>query len=248
MGLKESGLRGSLRNVSVGISAIPDSLGHQYLVGDFSTDGWPDSEGDQDIDTINGLTLDETAFGGTGGIVSTSDDEFGEDGQMVDFRTQLDTDIAVSIPFNTEDSGGAFTGVDEGGPSFSVGMKDFITDQEGQLTFRIRDDGDNDLRVRTDATFNDGQDHHLIVNKTGNGPEDIDFYIDDMEEKVDKTVTSNETVSDFDESNINANMGYFRRGAAEDRNQNGALGDIRYFFGQLDESERKAVHDQLPWT
>ena len=34
MGLKESGLRGSLRNVSVGIDAIPDSVVYQSIIGE----------------------------------------------------------------------------------------------------------------------------------------------------------------------------------------------------------------------
>ena len=51
MGLKESGLRGSLRNVSVGIDAIPDSgLDHFWWGPSIENISiWPDGEGDEDL-------------------------------------------------------------------------------------------------------------------------------------------------------------------------------------------------------
>ena len=50
MGLKESGLRGSLRNVSVGIDAIPDSGGdHEYHFADDASTTIVDQVGDEDL-------------------------------------------------------------------------------------------------------------------------------------------------------------------------------------------------------
>ena len=55
MGLKESGLRGSLRNVSVGINAIPDSgLLHRHVASagvteDTTVTGWDDQESDLNL-------------------------------------------------------------------------------------------------------------------------------------------------------------------------------------------------------
>ena len=63
MGLKESGLRGSLRNVSVGIDAIPDTLGNRWSASEQevsdgeSVDPFADSVGEFDLTAVASPTL-----------------------------------------------------------------------------------------------------------------------------------------------------------------------------------------------
>ena len=64
MGLKESGLRGSLRNVSVGIDAIPDQENLQTQYDLVEETGFDD---DDPINTLTDFVSDLDADGGTGG-------------------------------------------------------------------------------------------------------------------------------------------------------------------------------------
>ena len=61
MGLKESGLRGSLRNVSVGIDAIPDSVDYQFIPDGFDTSNqeWTDELDGLTLDPLGSPTLDD---------------------------------------------------------------------------------------------------------------------------------------------------------------------------------------------
>ena len=56
MGLKESGLRGSLRNVSVGIAAIPDTVVNRALFDEGFGTTFNDSVGDANGELFNGGT------------------------------------------------------------------------------------------------------------------------------------------------------------------------------------------------
>ena len=84
MGLKESGLRGSLRNVSVGIDAIPDSenLHAHYdaqllLLDDQDTmSEWPDQSGnDNDIPSVGSPTYETDAINGNPAVLFDGEDD-----------------------------------------------------------------------------------------------------------------------------------------------------------------------------
>ena len=76
MGLKEPGLRGSLRNVSVGIDAIPDSVETQYEYEDDSDSAVAiDSIGSNDAD-INGPTYDSDAARGSFALLHDGEGDF----------------------------------------------------------------------------------------------------------------------------------------------------------------------------
>ena len=60
MGLKESGLRGSLRNVSVGIDAIPDSVDNHWPIGETDTETLSDNVGNIDLNVIGGSLVSDS--------------------------------------------------------------------------------------------------------------------------------------------------------------------------------------------
>ena len=77
MGLKEPGLRGSLRNVSVGIDAIPDSVA-LYLFDEGSGSTFADSDGDADGSFINGSWVSDSDAVGGFMAENTDSDRLGE--------------------------------------------------------------------------------------------------------------------------------------------------------------------------
>ena len=95
MGLKESGLRGSLRNVSVGIVAIPDSVVDNFEDGDLSEyDGDLDAFSVQDNVVFDGeFALEKTIEDGTRSIGSTDGlDNYIEVGDLFEFRHNWSVD------------------------------------------------------------------------------------------------------------------------------------------------------------
>ena len=85
MGLKESGLRGSLRNVSVGIGAIPDSVTDQWPMDEGSGSTAANDVGLIDLDLFGaGWTSDSKYFGGEATTYDGTDHWF---------RTESEIDI-----------------------------------------------------------------------------------------------------------------------------------------------------------
>ena len=254
MGLKEPGLRGSLRNVSVGIDAIPDSVIHHYDPINFTTSQWPDEVGTSDMDAISGLSEDSSAFDDNGGVSADGTDH-GLTDTMGDFGQNRDTDFAISVPFNTTDNDAMLLGHDEDGVAartleLGVGIS-FHGASDGELGFRLRDSDGNTLAEYTDgSTFNDGSDYHLLLNKVSNSAGGIEFYVNDMDNEV---ASSNDADGGFGNAtvqNFDGSMGYFCRSQSGDAGIQIAAtkGNIRWFNDSLNQSQRQAVHDSLPWT
>ena len=89
MGLKESGLRGSLRNVSVSIDAIPDSVVTQYEFED-------DSDTSTAIDSVgdNNATLSEPTYNDT--IVKVGSNALEFDGSDDELNSTSAVDLVAS--------------------------------------------------------------------------------------------------------------------------------------------------------
>jgi hypothetical protein len=120
------------------VGAIPDTLRNQYLVGDFTTSNWPDSEGTVDIDTISGLTFDSTAFGGGGGVVGGGSD-YGVSQSMDDWGNNVfPTEWAISFQFEdyTETAPNMFIGKDST-PGLTIGSHGFEGGNEDRLQFPV---------------------------------------------------------------------------------------------------------------
>ena len=97
MGLKEPGLRGSLRNVSVGIDAIPDSAIHQWAFDEGSGSTATDSAGDNDL-SISGASWVSNGF--EGGFALDFDGT--DDNATGSFISQLTGDNEFSFAFTVD--------------------------------------------------------------------------------------------------------------------------------------------------
>jgi len=237
--------------------AIPDTQIHYHNPDNFTTSNWPDEVGDSDIATISGLSFDSSAFGDNGGVVAeASNDDYGLSDTMGNFGQNRDTDWAVSIPFNTTDTSGMFISHDESGTAartleIGIGVS-FHGASSGEIGVRLRDSDGNELAENSDGSaFNDGNDHHLIINKVGNSAGGIELYVDDM---ANETGHATETDSGFGNAsvqNFDGAVGYFafsQSGSIQGIHLSATMGRIRWFSDSLTQSDRESVHDDLPWT
>ena len=92
MGLKESGLRGSLRNVSVGIDAIPDLAALYEFEDDDTTDVAQDSIADNDLTLVDGGPSYSTDAKVGSFALRTESDERAESQQTVNPVQEGDSD------------------------------------------------------------------------------------------------------------------------------------------------------------
>ena len=102
--------------------------------------------------------------------------------------------IVTTVQFTTDGTNEYFIGHRNSGNAWLV-----LTANSGSLQFFIRDIDNNEIGQDTDLTYNDGEKHRAVINKTGNAASDIDIYVDS--ELVDSTQTEDENygnVEDFE--------------------------------------------------
>lgn len=167
----------------------PDSVAYLYRAEDFASP-WPDTVGSADM-TVNGLVSSTFSNG--------EDSVFG-DGDDGDYGTasgpeQIPTNESFGVAFSTEyialDRTTWFgTQTIDSSPIFEVTDIDFISGLIGRIVFRLADDNGNEISVHTNNTFDDGNAHLVVINKTGNTASDIDIYVDDMSAPVQTGVAS----------------------------------------------------------
>ena len=205
MGLKESGLRGSLRNVSVGIDAIPDS--EVYLHDDWGDNKLQDRDGSETT-THNGETgvyrpTWDTADGKQ--TPSVSDEQLildNDDGIITGINLNLDEMVTWDIYFDASDLG------DDPFNNLAVTLFSETTDVGSSGNFRIADSynveiRDDDNRVRlgvvdsnndrsglVDGSHDGTDDEHIRVTRQSNG--DWELIVNGSSEGIDTDTTYND--------------------------------------------------------
>lgn len=238
--------------VSIG-TVIPDSVRNQYIYDDFSPSNWPDSVGSSDISTITGPVAASSAFSGEGGVSGDGTDGYAQSDTMGSFGSNRGSDFAISVPFNTSDTGGMILAVAESlGDTLELGVGiSWHGAGSGELGFRLRDSAGNALAEKTSgSSFNDGSDHHLIINKVGNAAGGVEFYVDDMDTAVSSTNETDDGFGNASVDNLPYPMTYFARSNDGTIGQylDITLGDVRWFSNSLTATERNNVHNSLGWT
>ena len=204
MGLKESGLRGSLRNVSVGIDAIPDGslyyFGSSYESGD---DIWLDQNDRVDMS----LTGDETATDVNGdeavrfdgdsdhGIIELPSDFEGQD------LNEVSIEIAVAFEHTSTDFMFGVANRDENEQRIGLQLnrdENFDSDN-GNFYFQLRDELENRLRFspETNPEINDGSRHDITIIVEDAENNDASIIIDGSEINI--SFGSQDSPNDFGE-------------------------------------------------
>ena len=221
MGLKESGLRGSLRNVSVGIGAIPDSAVY-YWLGESFADPWPDDVQELDM-SVTGLS--STTVNGLDAVAGDGTDDHGL-ADIRDYAADWDGESAIEVAFETEDDERDILGFAEDGNQshrvvMGIGGSTLTNgDNSGAIAFALGDASGNRVFFYGDSVINDGDLHSVVLNKTGNSwtGGDFEVLVDDQEE------TLSQHIADDDLTNIPDNwpedMGFWGS------NREGSINDI----------------------
>jgi hypothetical protein len=246
MGLKEAGLRGSLRNVSVGASVIPDSVVSQYdIINDWSQgDGTvTDSVGSDDM-SITGDIQDAAIGGETGGEGDGSDD-YGQSGSQSIGTNQT---FGVAFTFRLPSAQSAtYAGLYGNALANRIIIYSGVSGQNGDIQFDISDTNENLLRVYTDATYADDTAHLCVINKGSNDANDIDIYVDDMSTPVSKTVSFNDA---FDHTAFNppVDMAFWARNkdGTIDEHMNITYGVWEFNSEPYTQSERDGLLSRRP--
>ena len=238
MGLKEPGLRGSLRNVSVGIDAIPDT--HAYRVEDFA-EPWSDAVGDVDM-SVSGLSA--STFNNGEDSVSADGSDHGL-ADVSDFFSQETFGIALTIEY-TDEEFEDFLSVRDGS-RFSLGTNENRS-PVGQLQWIIRDANDNDIGIRTDTSFSDGTVRPVILNKNGNSADDLSIFVGDMETEQSVSIEVDDSGFDHQDVNIIEELAFYARNdnGTITSNSTADMGAIEFNSEPLTESERKSFVDDRP--
>lgn len=226
-------------------SAIPDSVVHQHLVNDFTTSNWPDSIGNSDMDSISGLTLDDSAFGGDGAVVGGGADH-GRSDPMAGFGSNMDTDFAIAVGVSTTDVGTLFGLLNDTDDTvIELTTTDRFGGTSGRLTFAVRDGGGDDISAETSYDITDGNDRVFIINKTGNSAGGLDIY-DSPTNEVSQPLRDNNFSNPAD---FEFDMAYYasnNRGTIIDE-LSADMSHIRWFDDSLTEAEREDVFESYDW-
>jgi len=226
-------------------SALPDSARNQYLVGDFSTTIWSDSVGTVDIDQIERLTFDSTAFGGKGGVVGGGSD-YGVSESMDDFGNNIfPNQWALAFQFEdyTETASNMFIGKNGSPTSLTIGSHGFEGGNQDRLQFQFQGGGGSGERnaVESDRAVNNGATHTVILQKEGtNAANSMVIYFSDAVTNGEQNILTN--ASDPSGGNL-GEVGYLTwwDGTNPDRTTPMSIRNPRWFSDSLTESERKDV-------
>jgi len=219
--------------------AIPDSVENQYPAEDFASP-WPDQVGDADM-SVTGLS--KTTLNGSDVVTADGQDDHGV-ADILDLGGQQTWGFAMT--FATSVSGDDFPRI--------IGISDTSFDNSCQIV--IRDTGvisfewrinNNRIRVTSSDAVNDGELKSIIINKNGDGADDIEVYVEDM-----TTDQSNIGLDDnLDSSNwpLDDSYGIYARRLTDGTVDNNIAGDAGVFeFANepLSESEREDFIERRP--
>ena len=257
MGLKESGLRGSLRNVSVDIFAIPDSVVEKtirhYPLLERTNDTIIETVENEDATASGTTNISGDFFRGYAEEADGVDDhiltQFSPTEQLVS-----DT-FSVAFTLETEDLGRLHSvnsapgrnaiqiGTDIGG----------FTGNTGGMNFAIRSDGTSSGDfdgVFSSENVDDGERRFYVINKIGNDADDYEIWVGDdttISEDTNVFRDDNQTgaFTDFTEP-----MPIFAENNGGDIEDHiGGIGDtFRWMDDSLSQDEVESLHSSQPWV
>jgi hypothetical protein len=227
---------------------IPDSATFQWLYDDFASP-WPDNIGNQNM-SINGLTEDETAFGGSGAVSGDGSDDFGDSGTWGNWASNnLDNTFAIEVSLSISTTNRiSVMGAVEGGSFSDIFFEIQVRgDLSGQPAIVRQDPNGTRQRVYFSTDVTDGGDYHIIWNFTGPEASDIDAYVNDSEITRDIDENGGQLTNDTDFPEA---VYHFARNQSPSDTQHfgGVQRDITIYNDALTRSEVTSRFNNQPWT
>jgi len=233
--------------ISIDVNEIIDSEANQKLIHRWVLDDVngtvEDSVGTADGTNNGVVSIDGDYVGGSAGESIDSDYDI-ETTTLGDFGGNMRSDFAIAYTFATTDSGDYLFGASNSSDStvMMVGSGGFSgSPTDGEINFILRSQENNSASMwrSTNDTFNDGNLHRVVCNKTGNSHSDIEIWVDGVEVPVNSDDSNNDfgTPTNFDES-----VYLFSRGGDS---MNIIMDDICIYDDSLTQAEIDSY--QNPW-
>lgn len=227
-------------------AAIPDSAINQYLYPDYSSSQWADSIGALDLTTIDGLTDESAAFGGTGGVSGDGTDAYAQGGQFTYLQENYYDSWAFAFGLTLTSSGGYLAGINNAyADLWQVGIGDDYT--SGHIGVSRRFNSNSVTLVQSDVAVNDGGEYVVIIQSTGPTASDLEIYFEPAVNSA--TINNSGTDGSGSESFNSPNMTYYARNSdgTLESYLGATLTGIRWFNSSLSESERSDVFGLYDW-
>jgi len=161
-------------------SDIPDSeanqkLAHRWLLDSVSDGTAEDSEGSAD-GTVNGVSqVSGDWAGGSAGDGDGVDDNIDSIGQLTGWTDSLASGGAIAYSFNATTTGDTVFGAEDS----QIARIETGLDSGGEIRWQIRSETGQTYRILTDGTFNDGNEHRVVVTYDGGGLGDgLNIWVD----------------------------------------------------------------------
>ena len=245
------------------ISAIPDALEYwaiQPIDGlstndDVSAWPWERPEEEPDISFPDEPSYDEELVGGTPGIDFDGSSNYGDLGGLSSFFSAISDPVEphaviYSGHFPTGAGSEMLLGLNPNDPNthFYLDHGRAIA-SSGGIGYELRDEDRNQMTVTSNDTYDDGEAHFIIVNVTGNTGQDIDIYVDDMDNPIGVSVDNDDTVTDKlnpDDDPVFLNA-LNNDGSPEGYSDVG-VATVGFATDSLSGDERKSLKDEELWT
>jgi hypothetical protein len=230
---------------------IPASAIHRWILDDVASGTATDSVGGSD-GTVNGVSSVAGNFvGGAAGSADGNDDSI-DCGTLGSFGSTLNTQHAIAFTLNTTDDSAAYLlgVVDSSGSTFAVGISRVNTDE---ILYLLQDDGStNKTILETDGFVgSDGNNHRVVVNRTGNSTANTEIYVDGSQETT-QPVASDNGGSLGSISNFSLDFLLFARTSSNtgnpDNHYNGILDDVIIFDSSLSSAQISEDFNRQPWS
>jgi hypothetical protein len=167
------------------VPVAPDSVVHQYRGENFTTSTWVDTapsgpQADMSITGISASTLNSSRSASSDGV-----DDFAEAPSGPDLLPSSPSfGFTTVIQFNDADNNTDFNTLYTLNTKAASGQGFIVlVSQDGSNISLLLDDAtESRLFVETtlSTTLGDGNAHLICINKTGDAPSDVNFYVDDM--------------------------------------------------------------------
>lgn len=225
---------------------MPDSVVHQYPVSTFTTSTWADNAGSADM-SVNGMTAD-TFANGEESVLGQTDDYGLADGPQ-SLPNNQDFGVAMTLQYSDVNDLELWAGSSDGSNDFRIHTSDVDTGSVGGIGMQLGDNNSNRNRIQTDATFDDGAVHAVVINKIGNTATDWNIYVDDMGDGSDKSTTTNDQGFDHTNYSNTVSMGFYdnnENGTLKSRNIDSHVGVFEFKSSTYSQTEREDFVSRRP--
>lgn len=231
-------------------SSIPDSEANQKLIHRWTlaeaSAPFADSIGSADSTSVTGTTQVTGDWIGGAAREGDGSDDVIETTTWGSFGSDMDSDwaIAFSISGSFDTSGyvsGAFDDDESTLFNLTTGVAGNVN---GGLGLRLKSDDDTMGEVSTASSYNDGNPHRIVINKTSNSTSGVEVWADQTDDTEENTSASWGSFSDFSVA-----VPFFARKRADgtlEGHTAAVIDDWSVFGSSLTQSEIESY--QNPWS